>query len=132
MRTFASSALLALLVAACGGSKKQAAEPAPAPAAAPAATPAPSGQAEPAGGGTSCDKVADHLIEIALASDDFKNAKPEAQQAMKEKLPQLRETTITDCKNAPYPEDVKSCLMKAKGLEDLNGCSGEGQQQPPQ
>jgi hypothetical protein len=116
-------ALVALSAAAvaCGGSKKEAAEPAPA-----AAEPAPAAAAEPAapaGGAATCEQVADHVIEVAMASDEYKNAKPEDQKAAQDQMPTLRGQIVTDCTSKPFPEEIKGCIMKAQSIQDMDGCA---------
>jgi hypothetical protein len=124
MRTL--SQILALLAlsaaAACGGSKKEAAEPAPAAATEPApaaADPA----AAPAGDAATCEQVADHVIEVAMASDEYKNAKPEDQKAAQDQMPTLRGQIVNDCTSKPFPEEIKGCIMKAQSIQDMDGCA---------
>jgi hypothetical protein len=116
-------ALVALsAVAACGGSKKEAAEPAP--AAAPAAgEPAAAAPAPAAGGTATCEQVADHVIEVAMASDEYKNAKPEDQKAAQDQMPQLRGQIVNDCSSKPFPEEIKGCIMNAKSIQEMDGCA---------
>ena len=117
-------ALVALSTAAvaCGGSKKEAAEPAPVAAATPA--PAAAEPAAPAAGGAAtCEQVADHVIEVAMASDEYKNAKPEDQKAAQDQMPTLRGQIVSDCTSKPFPEEIKGCIMKAQSIQDMDGCA---------
>ncbi len=110
-------------VAACGGSKKQAAEPTPVPAepAAPAADPA----APAAGGEVTCDQLADHVSEIIMASPEYKEAKAKDPKKMDEMMPQLRANIVQECTDKPFPADVRACVMKAQSMPELQGCESE-------
>jgi hypothetical protein len=99
-------------LAACGGgSKQQPAQPAAAPAPQPVAT-----------AGTSCEQVADHVIEVALASPEYKQAKPEEQQNLQQMMPQLRAQIVQDCSDKPFPESAKLCIMKSQTINEMDGC----------
>ncbi len=118
--------LLALslsLSAACGGGKKAAettpvapAEPTPAPE--PAATPAASGD-------VSCDQVADHVIEVVMASDDYKNAKPEEQAQARDMMPQIRDQIVQECGAKAFTTEIKGCIMGASSMQDMEGCDAK-------
>jgi hypothetical protein len=117
----ALSASVAAAAVACGGSKKEAAEPAPVAAETPA--PAATDPAAPAGGAATCEQVADHVIEVAMASDEYKNAKPEDQKAAQDQMPTLRGQIVSDCTTKPFPEEIKGCIMKAQSIQDMDGCA---------
>jgi hypothetical protein len=118
-------ALVALSAAtvACGGSKKEAAEPTPVAAAEPAPAAADPAAAPAAGGAATCEQVADHVIEVAMASDEYKNAKPEDQKAAQDQMPTLRGQIVSDCTSKPFPEEIKGCIMKAQSIQDMDGCA---------
>jgi hypothetical protein len=127
MRTYAQLAFalsLSLAALACGGGeKKPAAEPTPVaatpvtPAVDPAAKPAPG-----AGGDASCEQVADHVIEIVMASDDYKNAKPEEQKMAQDMMPQVRGQIVQECTDKKFTAEVKTCVLDSKSMKEMEAC----------
>src|SRR6266540_1168261 len=119
MRTLVLTSFLSALTLACGGgAKKETAPPAPVAEPAPATTPVAAGP----GGDASCEQVADHIVEAALASDEYKSAKPEEQKQVQEMMPQLHGQVVQECTAKPFSAETKGCLMKAATIQDISQC----------
>jgi hypothetical protein len=120
MRILASFALL-LSLAACGGGSKSAAPaatPEPAPAAEPDPAPVATGEV------ATCEQVADHIVELFLSSEQFKNASPAEQKQVQDTMPEARTKVVADCTDNALPPEVRSCVMGAQSLEALGQCEG--------
>jgi hypothetical protein len=115
--SFSMILVMSLGALACGGGSKSAPPPPP-----PAAEPAPVAAAEPTGDVPTCEQVADHIIELFLTSEQYKNAKPEEQKQVQETMPEARAKVVEQCTDTPLPAEVRICVMKAQTLQDMDGC----------
>ena len=130
MRTYYLHLALALsfafAAAACGCSKgsSQPQATTPPPSAAPMATAQPPAPTTTPGaqGGPSCEQVADHVLEVAVTSDEYKTATPEQQKTVKEKMPEFRQDLVKQCSEQGWPADVKGCVMQAKAMREMESC----------